>query len=259
MNLDIQSPMTLVALRRCVIAGLGAFLALASGAFTLPNSFQVTADLPVIASPKTSTVVLQDFAGSLSVEQVLARTQDFQSPESLGQVDSRSHYWILQSFTSQLDTDREFRLDGQWLTIQTHVIDGDQSVTKLKTAGMSAGYSALSDVDPALSRSVRAPSRSSLFTLKKGQTLTLLSRVKSYSTSPPKSFVLRLVDNARYLELRRFGLYIEGGSRPLAGMGRQFFIFCLPELFCSLPAISLGLSVSSMPTQCLCSRMVFFR
>ena len=203
--------MTPAWLRRWVIAGVGAFFAFSSGVFALPNPFQVTSDLPVIANPQTSTAVLKDFAGSLSIEQVLARTQEFQPPAVMGHVDSHSHYWILQTFTSQLDTDREFRLDGQWLSIQTHVIEDSQAIAKLKTAGMSGGYSDLSNVDPALNRSIHAPSRSPLFTLKKGQTLTLLSKVKSYSTSPPKSFVLRLVDNARYLELRRFGLYIEGG------------------------------------------------
>jgi serine phosphatase RsbU (regulator of sigma subunit) len=74
-----------------------------------------------------------------------------------------------------------------------------------------AGYSELSDIDPALPGSAAAQSRDSLFTLKSGETLTLLSRTRSLSTILPKSLVLRVVDNERFLETRRFGLYLEGG------------------------------------------------
>ena len=40
--------------------------------------------------------------------------------------------------------------------------------------------------------------------------MVLLSRVKSIPALPPKSYVLRITDHARFLELSRFGVYVEG-------------------------------------------------
>ena len=175
------------------------------------KAYKVTDATPIISSLKENTLVLQDPTGSISVEEALKRKDEFKSPVEVGPVDARRYYWIMQKITSGLDVDRSYRLDGRWLSMHSYVIDSDGSVLSLKSSGYFVGnYSLLSDIDPVSPSSAKIPSREALFTLHRGETLILLSHANSLSSSPPRSFVLQLVDNERFLETRRFGLYIEG-------------------------------------------------
>ena len=173
--------------------------------------FEVTASTPIIAAPANNLLVLVDPQGDISFEEAIKRKAEFKPAAEVGPFDARHHYWIMQKFASRLSTDKNFWLEGLWKYVHSHVIRSDGSVTTLKTAGFFTGkYSALSDVNPFLPSSAKAPSREALFTLYKGEELTVLSHAKSFPGFPPKSLVLSLVDNERYLELRRFGLYTEG-------------------------------------------------
>ena len=173
--------------------------------------FEVTASTPIIAAPANNLLVLVDPQGTIGFEEALQRKAEFKPAAEVGPFDARHHYWIMQKFASRLSTDKNFWLEGLWKYVHSHVIRADGSVTTLKTAGFFTGkYSALSDVNPFLPSSAKAPSREALFTLYKGEELTVLSHAKSFPGFPPKSLVLSLVDNERYLELRRFGLYTEG-------------------------------------------------
>lgn len=173
--------------------------------------YEVKLTTPIIFSPKASTLVLEDPDGSFTVEDVLQRQEQFKQASEMGGIDALKHYWILQKISSRLDVDRSYKLDGFWLDINTHLLQPDGTYVTLRPTGLIAGYSGLSDVDPTLPNSATAKSRDSLFTLKSGETLTLLSQTRSLSTILPKSLVLRVVDNERFLEARRFGLYLEGG------------------------------------------------
>ena len=175
------------------------------------TAFEVTASTPIVAVPKNNLLVLADPDGNISFEEALQRKNEFKTVSEAGPFDARKHYWIVQKFASRLTVDKNFWLEGSWLKVHTHVIRSDGGVTALKTAGIFTGkYSALSDLNPFLPSSAQAPSREALFTLYRGEELTLLSHAKSFPGFPPKSFALSLVDNERYLELRRFGLYTEG-------------------------------------------------
>lgn len=172
--------------------------------------FQVTTDTPIIFNPKESTLILRDAAGVLSVEEALVKKNEFKSPAEMGKIDAHSYYWIMQEFISRLDTDREFRVEGSWLRLESFAVQPNGNILKLKPTGFGYSYSTLSDVDPTLPKSSKATSSHGLFVLRPGQPLILLSRVKSIPSLPPKSFTLRIADHARFLELRRFGLFIEG-------------------------------------------------
>ena len=173
--------------------------------------YEVTAATPIVFSPVESTLVLEDPSGSLTVEDVLKRKEEFKPVAQMGGIDALKHYWIVQKISSRLDVDMSYKLDGFWVDINTHLLQPDGTYVSLRPMGLIAGYSGLSDIDPTLPGSANAQSRDSLFTLKSGETLTLLSQTRSLSTILPKSLVLRVVDNERFLETRRFGLYLEGG------------------------------------------------
>ena len=173
--------------------------------------YELTEETPIIFSPKANTLVLEDPEGTLTVEEVLKRKDEFKPPSEMAPLDARHPYWIMQKVSSKLAVDKNLRLEGNWRSIHTHVIRADDSIVPLKTAGFFAGkYSFLSDIDPVLPSSAKVASREALFMLHRGETLSLLSRAKAVHSLPPRSYVLQFVDNERFLETRRYGLYIEG-------------------------------------------------
>ena len=182
-----------------------------AGAWDELKPYVVTEETPIIFSPKDNTLVLEDPEGTLTVGEVLKRKDEFKPPSEMAPLDARHHYWIMQKVSSKLPVDKKLRLDGFWKKLNTHVIASDNAVLALKPAGFADGkYAFLSDIDPALTSSAKVPSREALFTLRSGEGLSLLSHTKALSGFPPRSFVLSFVDNERFLESRRFGLYVEG-------------------------------------------------
>ena len=180
-----------------------------SGAWDELKPYELTDETPIIFSPKDNTLVLADPSGLLTVEDVLKRKDEFKPPTEMGAIDTRHSYWIMQKISNKLDVDKNLRLDGYWKSINTHLISADGTVANLKPSGFSSGYSFLSDIDPARPTSAKVASRESLFSLRRGEALILLSQSKAFSAAPAK-YVLRMVDNERFLETRRFGLYVEG-------------------------------------------------
>ena len=181
-----------------------------AGAWDELKPYEITDNTPIVFSPKDNTLVLEDPQGTLTVEEVLKRKDEFKPVSAMGPIDARMHYWIMQRIVSRLDEDRRYRLDGLWLNIHSYVINPDDSLNALKPAGFISGYSPLSSIDPALQLSSKILNREALFTLHEGETLTVVSQIQAFSSFPPRSFVLRVVDNERFLETRRMGLYIEG-------------------------------------------------
>jgi serine phosphatase RsbU (regulator of sigma subunit) len=181
-----------------------------AGAWDELKPYEVTDETPIIFSPKDNTLVLEDPSGLLTVEEVLKRKDEFKPAASMGPVDPRLHYWIMQKISSRLDIDKNLRLEGPWKSISTNVISADGTMVSLKQSGTISGYSFLSDIDPALPTSAKVASRESLFSLRRGESLILLSQSKAFAASTPAKYVLRMVDNERFLETRRFGLYVEG-------------------------------------------------
>lgn len=58
--------------------------------------YEVTDATPIVFSPKANTLVLEDTEGTLTVEQVLKRKDEFKPPSEMAPLDTRHHYWIMQ-------------------------------------------------------------------------------------------------------------------------------------------------------------------
>jgi serine phosphatase RsbU (regulator of sigma subunit) len=182
-----------------------------AGAWDELKPYVVTEETPIIFSPKDNTLVLEDPEGTLTVEDVLKRKDEFKPPSEMAPLDTRHHYWIMQKISSGLKADRSHNIyHWGWVSLYTHVIASDGSVTALSPSGTVSGYSFLSDIDPALPGSAKVPTRLPEFILYRGEALTLLTHARPIQTAPPK-FVLRIVNNERFLETRRFGVYVTGG------------------------------------------------
>ena len=89
------------------------------------------------------------------------------------------------------------------------------SVEKLKSNGNSANYNWLAEINPFTTPARNDNSQYAIFNLRSGETVDIYSRVKSHSSVPAKTFSLNIYDHASYLELRRFGVYFEGGMLGL--------------------------------------------
>ncbi len=174
--------------------------------------YEITAETPILVSPIDHTWVIQDPDKSLTFEEVVKRQHEFKPASAFGPIDAFSGYWIAQKFVNRLDADREYMLEGPgWISVNSFIVKPDGSVTPLKRSGYIYGdYAHLSDVDPAKPSSATVPSQFPLFTLYKNEELLVVSQIKSYPSLPPRTYALRLVDSAKFLETRRFGIYIEG-------------------------------------------------
>ena len=151
-----------------------------AGAWDELKPYEITDNTPIVFSPKDNTLVLEDPQGSLTIEEVLKRKDEFKPPSDMAPLDVRHHYWIMQKVSSKLTVDKNFRLNGSLQKINTYVISSDNAVFALKPGGGADGkYAFLSDIDPVLPSSAKVPSREALFTLRSGDTLGLLSHTKA--------------------------------------------------------------------------------
>lgn len=176
------------------------------------NPYEITAETPIVSALQDHTWVIQDPQRSFSFEEVFKRQHEFKPASTFGPIDAFSGYWIAQKFVNRLNADREYMLEGPgWISVNSFTVKPDGSVTALKHSGYIHGdYAYLSDIDPAKPSSAKVPSQFPLFTLYKNEELLVISQINSYPTLPPRSFALRLVDSAKFLEARRFGVYTEG-------------------------------------------------
>ena len=182
-----------------------------AGAWDELKPYEITDNTPIVFSPKDNTLVLEDPQGSLTVEEVLKRKDEFKPPSEMAPLDTRHHYWIMQKISSGLKADRSQHFHtGGWVSLHTHVIASDGSVTALSPSGTVSGYSFLSDIDPALPGSAKVPTRLPEFILYSGAALHLPTHARQFQVAPP-TFVLRIENNKRYFETRRFDDYVTGG------------------------------------------------
>ncbi len=176
-------------------------------------AIDVTPDTPLIFSDTSDVRVLDDPGAQLTAAQALARQDQFQPLSTLTTMDRSHRYWILVNLRSRLDQDRELRVDlPTWEEFHSFLIADDGKLRELRASGVFWGnYSHLVDLNPFKSTIGHSDSQWPVFVLKAGQdTRLLLQPVRTSGAATPKILMPRFMDHARYLEIRRFGLVIEG-------------------------------------------------
>ncbi len=174
--------------------------------------FEVTQDVPLVFSDAAGTRVLAETEQPLSPEQVRERIHDFKPPATIGSIQPRQNYWIASQLQSRLEADKEIRIEiPMWEAMHPWVIFEDGRMQALQSSGNFWGnYSKLGDANPYVMGLDTAPSQFAVFTLRRGESVTLITRVRASANFIPNSFVPSFSEHARMLELRRFGLHIEG-------------------------------------------------
>ncbi len=173
---------------------------------------EITEETPIVFAEKKNFFVLEDSSGQLKIADVLAAGSGFRSPTDLPTINSHSYYWVVQKVKNRLPHDYSIRIDPTgWESIDSYVVDDSGKITRLKPTGTyRVSHSQMVETNPFLPGSAKVASQFTVYTLIKNQEVTLLTRVKSNSNLPARNFTLSLYDHVKFLEMRRYGLYIEG-------------------------------------------------
>ena len=173
---------------------------------------EITEETPIVFAEKKNFFVLEDSSGQLKIADVLAAGSGFRSPTDLPTINSHSYYWVVQKVKNHLPHDYSIRIDPTgWESIDSYVVDDSGKITRLKPTGTyRVSHSQMVETNPFLPGSAKVASQFTVYTLVKNQEITLLTRVKSNSNLPARNFTLSLYDHVKFLEMRRYGLYIEG-------------------------------------------------
>ena len=178
------------------------------------KAFVVDEKTPIIFNEKTNLLVLEGANSVDELKDIQTRSSDFKAASEISTIKPYKPYWLAQKLLSHLKQDRILRLDARyggsnWVESQHYVLYKDGRVEKLKPRGRGS-FSVLAELNPFTEPVNLSNSQYSIFTLPKDEEVLILSRLESASSFPAKSFSIGIFDNGQYLELRRYGLYIEG-------------------------------------------------
>lgn len=183
-------------------------------ATALPDTppLEITEETPIAYAAKKNFFVFEDASSQMQIGDLLTQSSGFRSAAELSTINSYSNYWVVQKVKNLLPHDYQLRIDPSgWESIDSYVIDNTGKITHLKPTGTyRVSHNYMVDLNPFLPGSAKVASQFTVYTLVKHQEITLVTRVKSNSNLPARAFTLQLFDHVKFLELRRYGLYIEG-------------------------------------------------
>ena len=193
-------------------------------------AIEVGADTPLIVSDKAGTLVLKENGSPLSPTQALERLAEFVPPPPPASVKADDVYWILQRVRSTLDRERELRLDlPGWEDVDAYAIDPDGKMHRMHTTGLYWGnYLTLGDVNPYVASRKTAQTEFPVFGIRPGEEVIVLTRARANRNFQTMTFTPSFSDHALLLELRRFGMHIEGmqaGFLVALGLFGWFSVF----------------------------------
>ena len=229
------------ALRRTLHLSCFLLVSLLAGMAQAQNAYQLDASTPIIFSDNTNILVYEDSSGTATVEDVMARLDQFKPASQFTHTKSDVRYWVTQKLASRLTEDRVLRLDAgkvngntglNWFFQEFYIVDAQGNVQNLRRFGNERDYLAmeglnledgadlsamgikkafsLRDINPYADSRDDELSQFPIFNLRKGEEVRIFSRLKSTSSFPAKSFSIGIYDHMTMLEMRRHGLYLEG-------------------------------------------------
>ena len=184
---------------------------------------EVNAQTALIFSDPSARV-LQDPYGAVTADEAFARLAEFKPIAEVGPLNQHSRYWVISELYSKLDVDRELRIDApQWDEVRNYLIDPSGQRQALRVTGSLWGtYAPLVDTNPFVRASSAELSQWPVFTLRRGETTRVLTYLRPNLNFQGGFAPVQFIDHARFLELRRYGLHLEG---VLAGVLFALAIF----------------------------------
>jgi serine phosphatase RsbU (regulator of sigma subunit) len=179
-----------------------------------PTPYTIDSSTPIISSDKNNVVVLEDSIEGFSAQQVVLKLDQFKSASTVKSIDYKKRYWISQSIANKLDYDNEFTIDAAgvgWSESEHFLIDHDGSIKALNPGGiLTPNYNHVTDLAPFVSKPSDAINATTTLRIPKNTSVHIISRLKSHRFSAGRSFSLNIIDTKSFLEIRRYGLYLQG-------------------------------------------------
>ena len=170
-------------------------------------------DTPITlrVDPKVNSFFAQKIPSK--VQMILENSEYFSQVDKFINIDSTMTYWVTHNILSLLKVDRDIAVDlkGVNRSVETYIIRQDGKVELLNKRGPLQGIkNYLAIVNPYITSREKAKSQFSQFILKKGEKVQVLFKVSPNQKGLIKNFYVNYYDVNPYLEMRRFGVYIEG-------------------------------------------------
>ncbi len=178
------------------------------------TAFVVDGNTPIMFSDKQVKVFVDD-SKRMGLNEAMARLNDYKPAADIGKLSPYVNYWVSQKLMSQLPHDRLFRIDPtntgfNWRSADHYVVRADGKIEQLRPQGARGNHNDLADINPFTQRIDDNLSQFAVFTLHQGEEVQIFSRLSMPGSFPAKHFFLGIYDHASYMELRRYGLYLEG-------------------------------------------------
>jgi serine phosphatase RsbU (regulator of sigma subunit) len=171
---------------------------------------------PVITPIKpTNLQVLVEREGALTIDAVTNSSAAFTSTSEVGPIQSTKTYWLSFELKNDAARDRDFRLTNKTfglIGLQAYLIhqNGDRIAYEKNFATLPPSNQ-FTRVSPFLAQDPPTESQYLILPLRRNETVKVYARVLPDQRFLPQQFnIFSIVDHAKYLELRRFGLYVEG-------------------------------------------------
>ena len=177
---------------------------------TAQARYVVSDSSPMLFNDK-NVRVYADTSNQASYREVLKKSDQFVPSDQIKSYKGSVTYWIIQDIASELDHDREIQIDASgWRDLTAHVINDKGEVKQLKSTGFVGSFNPYLAGSPTATAITRFESQFPRFLLRKGEEVTVLTRVNFHPIFPAKSFYINFIDSATFAEFRRFSLYMEG-------------------------------------------------
>ena len=171
---------------------------------------------PVITPVKPKDLqVLVEGDKPLSLNELIDSTSQFKHPDEIGAIQSTKKYWLAFEIKNNVATDRTFRLTNKTLgllSLNAYLVyeNGDRVAYEKNYATLPPGNQ-ISHSSPFLTLTPASETQYLVLPLRRNETIKIYARVNPDQRFLPQQFnFLSIADHAKYLELRRYGLYIEG-------------------------------------------------
>jgi len=171
---------------------------------------------PVITPIKPSSLqVLVEREGMSTIDAVINDPGSFAPTTAVGPIQSTKTYWLSFELKNDAARDRDFRLTNKTfglIGLQVYLIyeNGDRLAYEKNFATLPPSNQ-FSRFSPFVTQDPPTESQYLVLPLRRNETARVYARVLPDQRFLPQQFnFLSIVDHAKYLELRRYGLYIEG-------------------------------------------------
>lgn len=151
----------------------------------------------------------------LSLQEASNASDQFIESTAVGPIQSTKAYWLMFQLRNNAPNDRDYRLNQKTfglLNFNVYLIheNGDQ-IEFTRNYAMLAPGNRIAEVSPFITHNPPVESQYLILRLHRNEVATVFARIQPDQRFLPKQFnFLSIVDHAKYLELRRYGLYLEG-------------------------------------------------